>query len=122
MNATDSKWSFVERDDYGKVVNVVEKVAVSDEATVGVYGWKSSAIAKKAIYAMKEDQFMVNGEFYVAPSYTYLINQGGKVSTFNAGDVEADVHGLGTPEDLELFLLNPMINDLISKVSLRLGV
>jgi len=30
MNATDSKWSYVERDSNGEVINVVEKVAVSD--------------------------------------------------------------------------------------------
>ena len=122
MNATDSKWSYVERDSDGEVINVVEKVAVSDEATVGVYGWKSAMIAKNAINAMKDDGLKVNGEFYVAPSYTYLLKQGGKISTFCVGDVETDVHGLGTPEDLELFLLNVDIDKYQKLVSSRLGV
>lgn len=122
MNATDNKWSYVERDSDGEVINVVEKVAVSDEATVGVYGWKSAMIAKNAINAMKDDGLKVNGEFYVAPSYTYLLKQGGKISTFCVGDVETDVHGLGTPEDLDLFLLNVDIDKYQKLVSSRLGV
>jgi hypothetical protein len=122
MNATDSKWSYVERDSNGEVINVVEKVAVSDEATVGVYGWKSALIAKNAINAMKADGLKVNGEFYVAPSYNYLLKQGGKISTFCVGDVETDVHGLGTPEDLDLFLLNSDIDKYEKLVSNRMGL
>jgi dTDP-glucose pyrophosphorylase len=122
MNATDSKWSYVERDSNGEVINVVEKVAVSDEATVGVYGWKSVTIAKNAINAMKADGLKVNGEFYVAPSYTYLLKQGGKISTFCVGDVETDVHGLGTPDDLSLFLLNSDIDKYEKLVSNRMGL
>ena len=122
MTATDSKWSYVERDSDGEVINVVEKIAISNEATVGVYGWKSATIAKKAINAMKTDGLKVNGEFYVAPSYTYLLNQGGKISTFCVGDVETDVHGLGTPEDLELFLLNSDIERFQELIYSRLGI
>lgn len=121
MTATDSKWSYVERDSDGEVIKVVEKVAVSNEATVGVYGWKSAMIAKNAITAMKADGLKVNGEFYVAPAYTYLLNQGGKISTCCVGDVETDVHGLGTPEDLDLFLLNPKIEEYRKMVINRLG-
>ena len=122
MNATDSKWSYIERDSAGEVINVVEKVPVSDEATVGVYGWKSVMIAKNAITAMKDDGLKINGEYYVAPSYAYLLKQGGKISTFCVGDVETDVHGLGTPEDLDLFLLNPHIGRYGNIVSRQLGI
>jgi dTDP-glucose pyrophosphorylase len=122
MNATDSKWSYVERGSDGEVINVVEKVVVSDEATVGVYGWKSATIAKNAINAMKVDGLKVNGEFYVAPSYNYLLKQGGKISTFCVGDVETDVHGLGTPDDLSLFLLNSNIDKYEKFVGHRLGI
>ncbi len=122
MFATDSKWSYIQRDSNQDVTNVVEKVVVSDEATVGVYGWKSAMIAKNSIAAMKKDELRVNGEFYVAPSYTYLLKQGGKISTHSAGEVETDVHGLGTPEDLKLFLLNSNINDFQAIVKSNLGI
>ena len=121
MYATDSKWSYIDRDANQEVINVVEKVVVSDEATVGVYGWKSATVAKDSIAAMKKDVLRVNGEFYVAPSYTYLLKQGGKISTYSVGDVETDVHGLGTPEDLKLFLLNSHIDDFQAIVSSNLG-
>lgn len=121
MHASDSKWSYIERDSNKKVINVVEKEVVSDEATVGVYGWKTATVAKNSIAAMKKDELRVNGEFYVAPSYTYLIKLGGVISTYSAGDVETDVHGLGTPEDLKLFLLNSHIDDFQAMVSRNLG-
>ena len=71
---------------------------------------------------MKKADFKVNGEFYVAPSYTFLINQGGEVATYNVGNVEEDVHGLGTPEDLEIFLNNAMLNSYHSSVCSALGI
>ena len=122
MNASDNKWSYIKRNSGGKVVNVVEKVVVSDEATVGVYGWKSTKIATESICLMKAADLKVNGEFYVAPSYNYLIEEGADISTYNVGDVETGVHGLGTPEDLELFLNNPNIELYKKLVTDRLGI
>ena len=122
MTASDSKWSYVERNVEGRVVNVVEKVVVSNEATVGVYGWKSMKIANESINSMKTDEFKVNGEFYVAPSYNYLIKKGALIETYNVGDVETGVHGLGTPEDLELFLANPEVESYKEFVISRLGI
>ena len=37
MKASDPKWSYAKQDDNGYVTEVVEKVVISDEATVGVY-------------------------------------------------------------------------------------
>jgi NDP-sugar pyrophosphorylase family protein len=122
MIASDSKWSYIERNVESKIINIVEKVAVSDEATVGVYGWKSRKIATDSIDSMKNDQFKVNGEFYVAPSYNYLIQGGASISTYNVGDVETGVHGLGTPEDLKLFLSNPELTAYRESVTNELGL
>lgn len=122
MSASGNKWSYVKRNSEGDVVDVVEKVQVSDEATVGVYGWRTAQDATDSILEMKKANFKVNGEFYVAPSYTFLINQGGEVATYNVGNVEEDVHGLGTPEDLEIFLKNPALNTYHRFVSSALGI
>ncbi|CAN2171072.1 GCD1 Nucleoside-diphosphate-sugar pyrophosphorylase involved in lipopolysaccharide biosynthesis/translation initiation factor 2B, gamma/epsilon subunits (eIF-2Bgamma/eIF-2Bepsilon) [Candidatus Nanopelagicaceae bacterium] len=121
MAAHGNKWSYVKRDEFNEVIDVVEKVQVSDEATVGVYGWRTARDAISSIEKMKEADFKVNGEFYVAPSYTFLINQGGRVATHNVGSVEMDVHGLGTPEDLNLFLRNPNLDKYFADVRKRLG-
>jgi len=122
MEAEGNKWSYIERDQSGEIIQVVEKIEVSNEATVGIYGWKSVAVASDSIAKMKSDEFKVNGEYYVAPSYTYIANGGGKISTTSIGDIENDVHGLGTPEDLAIFLRNSNFGDYRSRVvsSLRL--
>jgi NDP-sugar pyrophosphorylase family protein len=122
MMANGNKWSYIKRDINGFVESVIEKVEVSDEATVGIYGWKSASTALKAIYEMKADNFKVNGEFYLAPSYTYIVRSGGTVSTYDVGVISSDVHGLGTPEDLELFLDNKDLNRYESKVRESLGL
>jgi hypothetical protein len=54
----------------------------------------------------------VNGEFYVAPVYNQLIERGGKFGIFNIGDDQGTgMHGIGTPEDLELFIQNSKVQD-----------
>jgi NDP-sugar pyrophosphorylase family protein len=116
MAAEGNKWSYIERDQSNEIIRVVEKIEVSNEATVGIYGWKSVAVASDSIAKMKSDEFKVNGEYYVAPSYTYIVNGGGRISTTNIGNIENDVHGLGTPEDLAIFLTNSNFDEYRSRV------
>jgi hypothetical protein len=63
-----------------------------------------------------------NGEFYVAPSYNYLIERMLPVSAINIGDVEHQVHGLGTPEDLEIFMQHVRLQDYLHSVEKNLGL
>jgi hypothetical protein len=44
------------------------------------------------------------GEYYVAPSYNYIIKRGHPVSVVNLGPVGTVMHGLGIPVDFESFL------------------
>ena len=48
-----------------------------------------------------------NGEFYVAPIYNYLIKDNLPVGFTNIGKEYDGLHGLGTPEDLKIFLASP---------------
>jgi hypothetical protein len=122
MSANGNKWSYVERDSFGKIVKVVEKIQVSDEATVGIYGWRDSQTVLESIKAMKNAEFRVNGEFYVAPSYNYLKTDDNLISSTNIGAINSDVHGLGTPEDLENFLANPNLEKYTDDVRRNLGI
>lgn len=122
MSAHGNKWSYVERDSFGKIVKVVEKIQVSDEATVGIYGWRDSQTVLESIKAMKNAEFRVNGEFYVAPSYNYLRTNDNLISSSNIGIINSDVHGLGTPEDLEIFLANPNLEKFTLDVRRNLGI
>lgn len=104
MWADDPKWSFVRLDSAGYVVEVVEKVVVSNEATVGIYNFRRGKDFVRAADAMIGADFRVNGEFYVAPVYNGLIAEGRKVTVHNIGKEDAGMYGLGIPSDLNRFV------------------
>jgi dTDP-glucose pyrophosphorylase len=107
MTADDPKWSFVELDEHARVTNVVEKVVVSDEATVGIYTFARGGDFTRAAKAMIAADERVNGEFYVAPVYNQLIAEGAAIGIDNVGSVGAGMYGLGIPADYETFLTLP---------------
>jgi dTDP-glucose pyrophosphorylase len=113
MTSTDPKWSFV-RLDGDHVVEVVEKVPVSSEATVGVYNFRRGSSFLRAADAMIAEGVRVNGEFYVAPTYNWLLREGGRVRYHNVGSDGHGMHGLGTPEDLTAFMASGRVSDLSS--------
>jgi NDP-sugar pyrophosphorylase family protein len=108
MRADDPKWSFVRFDASGRVVEVVEKQVVSDEATVGIYNFARGSDFVAAAHAMIRAGLRVNGEFYVAPVYNELIRQGRHPVVHNIGRVGAGMHGIGVPADLDAFLADPV--------------
>ena len=107
MAADDPKWSFVRFDD-GRVVEVVEKEVVSNEATVGIYNYRHGSAFVKAADEMIRANLRVNNEFYVAPAYNQMIREGMELRCFNIGSVGAGMYGIGTPADLDLFLTLPV--------------
>lgn len=108
MWADDDKWSFVKRDDTGRVVEVIEKVVVSDEATVGIYNFARGADFVRGAEAMIEADERVNGEFYVAPVYSRLAAEGADIRCHSIGKVGAGMHGIGVPVDLAAFEISPI--------------
>lgn len=107
MNDKDPKWSFVKLDDQGHVSEVREKEVISNEATVGIYGFKKAQHMIDAINEMREANDRINAEFYVAPAYNYLIASGQAIDVFNTGDVRDVMFGLGIPRDYEFFVECP---------------
>ncbi|WP_318498351.1 glycosyltransferase family 2 protein [Photobacterium leiognathi] len=104
MKANDPKWSYAKVNSHGLVSEVVEKVVVSDEATVGIYNFKKgSDFCKFADYMVGSD-IRSNGEFYVAPVYTFMASKELKVGVYNIGEEANGMYGLGIPSDLEIFL------------------
>ncbi|KPC35434.1 Nucleotidyl transferase [Pseudomonas syringae pv. cilantro] len=108
MKANDPKWSFVGFNPQGLIDRVVEKQVISDEATVGIYNFRSASQLLSAIEAMFEKDLRVNGEFYIAPAYNELIEHGAKVIHYNVGSEGLGMYGLGIPADLSLFLSLPV--------------
>lgn len=122
MKANSAKWSYVGRLENEQVSQIVEKVEISDEATVGIYGWTKASLFFQSLEGMVKNDDRTNGEFYVAPSYNYLINAGLRVETEFVGNLEDNVHGLGTVEDLKTFLENPKLEDYLIQVKKMLQI
>jgi HAD superfamily hydrolase (TIGR01509 family) len=100
--ATGPKWSYARTDHDGRVLQVAEKKPISPDATVGIYFFKRAGDYLQAATRMINKDARVNNEFYVCPVYNELIAEGKLVRTFS---IQAhQMHGLGTPEDLQIFL------------------
>jgi len=96
-NSTDH--SYVAIDDDGLAIKTAEKVVISNDAIVGVYCYRSGKqfieYANKAI----ETGIKTNNEFYVAPMYNLLIEDGAKIGVKRVDKM----YVLGTPEDLDFY-------------------
>mgnify|MGYP003658883066 CR=1 FL=1 len=100
FNAVHPKWSFVKTNSRGYVTEVAEKKPISNIATCGIYWYrKGSDFVSYAEQMIKKD-IRVNNEFYIAPVYNQLIEDGKTLVPFYVHKM----HGLGTPEDLNKYL------------------
>jgi HAD superfamily hydrolase (TIGR01509 family) len=102
FKATHPKWSFAKVDENGLVTEVAEKNPISDIATVGYYYWKHGSDFVKYAEQMIEKDIRVNNEFYVCPVFNEAIADCKKIKTFDI----PKMWGIGTPEDLDVFLNN----------------
>lgn len=98
----NTKWSYAQTDDQGIVVEVREKVAISELATVGVYYFAKAAYFIDSAIDMIARNDRVNNEFYTCPVYNYMIAQGQKVGVYEIE--QAAMHGIGVPEDLDAYI------------------
>ena len=107
MQDSDPKWSYAQVDAAGYVSRVVEKRVISKFATVGIYGFASAGLAFNAFDAMRMAGDSVNGEYYIAPAYNQMIEQGFLVTSYDLGPIMNSMHGMGIPHDYETFLMDP---------------
>ncbi len=98
----DPKWSFARVGADGLVQEVAEKKPISDLATVGIYLFTRGRDFVAAAADMMAANERVNGEFYTCPVYNYMIAQGARIGIYEVPGHA--MQGLGTPEDLEVFL------------------
>ena len=101
--ADHPKWSYCRMRADHTVSEVVEKQVVSNEATVGIYNFRHGRDFVRAAETMIAKNLRVNGEFYVAPTYNQLIEDGARVITAKTGVERNGMYGLGIPEDLVFF-------------------
>jgi UDP-N-acetylglucosamine diphosphorylase / glucose-1-phosphate thymidylyltransferase / UDP-N-acetylgalactosamine diphosphorylase / glucosamine-1-phosphate N-acetyltransferase / galactosamine-1-phosphate N-acetyltransferase len=98
------KWSFAQIDNNNIVKKVAEKQVISQYATVGIYLFQKGSIFVNGAIDMIINNDRFNNEFYVCPVYNYVIKNKNTIGIFNIDYKQ--MHGLGTPEDLQKYLSN----------------
>ena len=112
MKSDDPKWSYIKFDEKGLVTLLREKEVISNEATVGIYNYQRGSDFVKYAKQMISKNIRVNNEFYVAPVYNEMVAAGAKIVYYNVGMENDGMYGLGIPEDLQMFLANPISKKL----------
>ena len=113
----NTKWSYARTNDDGLVVEVREKVAISDLATVGIYFFAKGAFFVDAAIDMIARNDRVNNEFYTCPVYNQMIAQGQRVGIY---EIPPDaMHGIGVPEDLDAYIKHRSGKQRIGNISSR---
>lgn len=102
FNSQHPRWSYAKVDKRGNVLEVAEKKVISDQATVGIYYFKTGKSFVKATFSMIEKNIRLNNDFYVCPVYNELILDEKKIVNWQIK--QSQMHGLGTPEDLNNYL------------------
>lgn len=98
--SASKKNSYMKLDYNGEVIEIKEKIVISNIATNGLHFWKNGKDFLTSSKEMIRRGEKYNNEFYIAPTYNYLINEGKKVLPFFF-----NLHiPIGTPEDLKKYL------------------
>ncbi len=103
LKGEDPKWSFAQTDERGIVKRTAEKVQISDNALTGLYHFTRAAdffrVAREAVANGDKSR----GEFYIAPLYNKLIENGKKFTI----DMVEIIIPMGTPKEVDK--INPEI-------------
>jgi len=97
------KNSYARIDSKGLVVEMREKEVISNISLNGIHYWKKGSYFVDSAEAMiAANDRAPNGEFYIAPSYNYMIAQGQQVGIYHIPNEQH--HAVGVPVDLERFI------------------
>ena len=99
--AQHPKWSYAHIK-HRLVMRVAEKQAISEWATAGIYYWARTEDFLRSATEMIALDERTNGEFYIAPSFNYLIRERKRIIEYPINGVQ--MHGLGDPEALQKYL------------------
>jgi NDP-sugar pyrophosphorylase family protein len=99
FHSCSPKNSYIKLSDNNEIIDIKEKRVISNIATNGFHWWKKGLYFIESFNQMKRNEDTVNGEYYVAPSYNYMIQRGMKVLPFSF-----NMHyPIGTPIDYEYY-------------------
>lgn len=99
----DKRHSFTRLNRYGFCADFAEKKQISSTALVGIHYWKKGRFfVESAEEMISLDDRAENGEFYVAPTYNYLVRKGYTVVPYHIPKFM--FNSVGTPEELIQYL------------------
>lgn len=98
FKANSANYSYVQQDK-GYVTKTAEKIVISEDASVGVYCFKTGKSFVRLAELATESGLKSNKEYYVCPLYNILIANGGKVRT---GHIPI-MYVMGTPDEMSFF-------------------
>ena len=99
--SNDIKNSYAEIID-GKIINIVEKNVVSDNALVGVHYWKKGKDFVKSAKLLLSNHSWTTKECYISETYNFLIKEGKLIHPYKISNNEYIC--LGTPDHVETYL------------------
>jgi hypothetical protein len=98
-----TKNSYARLDKKGLVVEIKEKEVISNVSLNGIHYWRRTQYFIDSANEMIEaNDRAPNNEFYVAPTYNYMIKKGLNVGIFHIPNQQHNA--VGIPEDLETYL------------------
>lgn len=98
-NMPGDRWSFARTDASGRVIEVAEKVRISDYASTGLYYFTNGREFLSAADEIISNQEKTQGEYYVIPVYKKYIQRSCWVG-ISAAEAMWD---MGTPDALQAF-------------------
>jgi dTDP-glucose pyrophosphorylase len=98
-NLPGDRWSFARADESGRVLEVAEKVRISDHASTGLYYFANGREFVSTAGTMIANHEKTRGEYYVIPVYQKYILRGWRVGL----SIAEEMWDMGTPESLESF-------------------
>lgn len=99
FNLPGDRWSFARTNALGEVVEVAEKVRISDYASTGIYYFSDASKFLEISEDLIARQEKTNGEFYIIPVYQKMIQNHEKVSI----SIAFEMWDMGTPDSKRLF-------------------
>lgn len=97
------KNSYAQLDLAGNVVCVREKEVISNVSLNGIHYWsKGKYFVHSAEDMIVREDRADNGEFYIGPTYNYMIAQGHTVGIYHIPNEQH--HPVGVPADLEKYI------------------
>lgn len=99
--SSESHNSYAKLNKDGFVTCIKEKEVVSNHALNGIHFWRYGKYFVESAKAMIDSHITTNGEFYVGPTYNYLINKGLSIGIYPL--LESEHFPVGTPIDLKKY-------------------